>query len=406
MLRRAVQKFRTAVRRNTNTDQPTMPVTEDRPTDEPRREISSSELKNDHFDPRETVDSREVTNIEQSQNDSNDENVPPPAISEDPVPAAEPIVQPAGDSMQARYNMLEAKNKTWMLFIDEKDHNNALGPKAYDGRPDGSSKRSKGSYASFIYANDYVSRNLEKKITVEEYRRFNELALLDTDLDKGWRNGEIEWGLSRVSDGQPDEDIIKQIVSLGLQIVKEQNDQDARYMVKVPKKRTEEVQQEVGSIFQDYYAQLDNARKEGRDAVLRLIANTYQRLEVLHAFQDGTSRSNHLVLNKLLVENSFNPAIIDTPNAPQLTIEQLVEKISRGMNLTRKKATEDLFKMEQNLIPFFVIRIKELSPGHSPLPKYFKESFAEVTGTATAPAQTGEVDQPQTGADDDDEDYR
>ena len=43
---------------------------------------------------------------------------------------------------------------------------------------------------------------------------------------------------------------------------------------------------------------------------------------MLHAFVDGTSRTNHLLLNKLLVENGMYPITLKMPNAPCLTVAE------------------------------------------------------------------------------------
>jgi hypothetical protein len=75
---------------------------------------------------------------------------------------------------------------------------------------------------------------------------------------------------------------------------------------------------------------------------LATIAGLYQDLEVLHPFTDGTSRTNHLILNKLLTENGFCPVILNEPSAPSTSSADLVMALVQGMNARADVVAEAL----------------------------------------------------------------
>lgn len=56
------------------------------------------------------------------------------------------------------------------------------------------------------------------------------------------------------------------------------------------------------------------AQASGTEARLLAIARLHARLELLHPTDDGNTRRNLVVLDKLLVEHGFWPVILDEPN--------------------------------------------------------------------------------------------
>lgn len=56
------------------------------------------------------------------------------------------------------------------------------------------------------------------------------------------------------------------------------------------------------------------ARAKDADARLLAIARLHARLELLHPTEDGNTRRNLVLLDKLLVEHGFWPVILDEPN--------------------------------------------------------------------------------------------
>jgi hypothetical protein len=76
------------------------------------------------------------------------------------------------------------------------------------------------------------------------------------------------------------------------------------------------------------------------DGVARVsaIVSLYQSLEALHAFKDATSRTDHLVLNKLLAENGLEPAVLHEPSSPTSSEEEFGRHIIEGIEYTREVA--------------------------------------------------------------------
>jgi prophage maintenance system killer protein len=73
-----------------------------------------------------------------------------------------------------------------------------------------------------------------------------------------------------------------------------------------------EVEGRVQEALDEYYAAIGRAQE--KNDKLRVITALHQKLERLHAFIDGTGRTDHFVLNKFLVENGFAPVILHDQN--------------------------------------------------------------------------------------------
>ncbi|MDP2710419.1 MAG: Fic family protein [Solirubrobacteraceae bacterium] len=87
----------------------------------------------------------------------------------------------------------------------------------------------------------------------------------------------------------------------------------------------------IDRLFEDYYRQLHET-----DEPLRAISALHKNLEYLHAFKDANTRTNNIVLNKLLVECGFNPVVLDDPNQSYTqTIGEWETLLKRGMKRWR-----------------------------------------------------------------------
>jgi hypothetical protein len=85
----------------------------------------------------------------------------------------------------------------------------------------------------------------------------------------------------------------------------------------------------VHRLFDDFYGAVEDADDAGR---LRLIAGLHKQLEYLHPFVDANTRTNLLVLNKLLVEYGFTPVVLDNPNLSYTqTTDEWAALIDKGM---------------------------------------------------------------------------
>lgn len=77
------------------------------------------------------------------------------------------------------------------------------------------------------------------------------------------------------------------------------------------------------------------------DEALLAVARTHKALENLHAYVDYNTRTNRLVLNRLLVDASLTPAVLDSPlNVHHMTLPHWVEHIREGQKVWQKLVTE------------------------------------------------------------------
>lgn len=105
---------------------------------------------------------------------------------------------------------------------------------------------------------------------------------------------------------------------------------DAHFALWYLPKTQQQVAQHAEDIFGNYYASLEKV--ESHEDKLHLIATAHRQLENLHAFMDGTSRTNRIVLHKMLVENGMTPTILDKPTlSPLRTNQEWAEEIELGM---------------------------------------------------------------------------
>jgi hypothetical protein len=87
----------------------------------------------------------------------------------------------------------------------------------------------------------------------------------------------------------------------------------------------------IQKLFDDFYATL---RTTGTP--LREIARLHKNLEYMHAFKDANTRTNLVVLNKLLVECGYNPVVLDDPNQSYTqTIDEWEALLDRGVRRWR-----------------------------------------------------------------------
>jgi hypothetical protein len=87
----------------------------------------------------------------------------------------------------------------------------------------------------------------------------------------------------------------------------------------------------IQALFDGFYAALRTT-----DDPLRQIAALHKNLEYMHPFKDANTRTNLVVLNKVLVECGFNPVVLDDPNQSYTqTIDEWVALVERGLKRWR-----------------------------------------------------------------------
>lgn len=123
----------------------------------------------------------------------------------------------------------------------------------------------------------------------------------------------------------------------------------------------------IQQVLDNLYQQLDNipGDPQAEDLKITAIVSAVQELEQMHPFQDANCRTFCLVLlNSLLMQQGYDPAIIDDPNKfDGFSVEELVEVVKCGMQETRK-LVEETYEQEYSQ------RCSELSEDSDDEPNY------------------------------------
>jgi len=114
------------------------------------------------------------------------------------------------------------------------------------------------------------------------------------------------------------------------------NGQWVRGMAQIATNRmtSEAIQQVMTQIWDDYYHRISGDHSE--DDKITIVADAIQKMGRLHAFENGNTRTNMLILNKLLLENGLNQAIINDPKDYYLkSLDEWIEEVKIGMRKWR-----------------------------------------------------------------------
>ena len=98
----------------------------------------------------------------------------------------------------------------------------------------------------------------------------------------------------------------------------------------------EELPEIINGLFETYYQNISTASTD--DEKLEHIVRLCRALEILHAFSDGNQRTiAFALLNKLLLENGFPPAILEDPFMFDglYSVSEMVKRIREGIDFTR-----------------------------------------------------------------------
>lgn len=216
----------------------------------------------------------------------------------------------------------------WREYIDAKDHETALkeleaGLLSHPGeyydyqRTQDGRVKTGNHWKAFQKADAYVSQSIvdQTPLDAREYLKIHMLAAegYESPAKKGWRDAEVTWGLR-----DPTPEKIENLTDKGLGV--EQGQDRATVTVPAPDRPMGEQVQELFGEFHELRQELPAA------AAFRL----YQKLEALHPTKDASSRTNHLILNRLLAEYGLAPAILNEPNTPEQSYLGAVDNILAG----------------------------------------------------------------------------
>lgn len=250
-------------------------------------------------------------------------------------------------------------SEKWREFIDQKDHEAALDEfrnekidhpgKYYDYQRggDGLIKKSD-AFKDFMIADAFTRSRIGRKVTADEYIHMHDLAYESGgNLNQGLRTDEVTWGLP----GDATEKQRSNIRDKGLTV----ESGKGRYDVTAPMPPGG-IKNRIKTLLENYYKSQEAAGSDIEK--FENIINLYQQLEALHAFKDGTSRTNHLLLNKLLSEHGLGPAILREPNSPMFTKKAFGQEVLTGIThhqllakWTSSASMEKLGKLRAELVP-------------------------------------------------------
>lgn len=85
---------------------------------------------------------------------------------------------------------------------------------------------------------------------------------------------------------------------------------------------------------------------ETEDEKLRIIVAHVQAIEQLHPFNDGNLRTAYILLQRLLIQNGFLPAMLYDPNFfDGFDVDTLVEMVKEGIENTRRIINDPKYKL-------------------------------------------------------------
>lgn len=215
-----------------------------------------------------------------------------------------------------------------------------------------------GFHRSWMRAAHFLSHQFERKLTPELYLKTHEIALghclgdltghlIRADGKGSFRdvkNASVYEAFSREKyplTSKAYEEIqqinLKMKKTFGVEFgyfKQHSPTQNALHRYRISKEKIKEV----FSTFSDQlYVDLANAKNDREK--IKAIAHFFRHMELLHPLQDGTGRCNLLTLNFLLVQNGFNPVVLDNMYYASVgTEEGVIQLIEKGMQDWRKMA--------------------------------------------------------------------
>jgi hypothetical protein len=91
-------------------------------------------------------------------------------------------------------------------------------------------------------------------------------------------------------------------------------------------------------VCQKYNVDIKNATTP--EEKLKIIATAVQQIEQLHVFPDANGRTSTILLQRLLLQNGFFPAMLYNPNhIDGYSLDELIDEIKKGVNHTKTMTT-------------------------------------------------------------------
>jgi hypothetical protein len=236
----------------------------------------------------------------------------------------------------------------WLEFIDLKCHQHGIHALDRGLGPEGQQEQFS---KSMLAARTFACENLGRPLTLEFYCELFKRAAGHLGEENRYRRGNdgIRLGTDLI-----DREAINEIRRAGgaMREVNEIRIEEGRgFEILMVGTDPITIQSCIGGLFGEFH---DRLSESAGDAFLKLlaIAILIQDLERLHPFRNANGRTNILLMNKLLTEYGFHPAILDDPNAaPFVTQMGWLACIQKG--LLRWRTYYESFKGVEKTVALF-----------------------------------------------------
>ncbi|HYO16718.1 MAG TPA: Fic family protein [Thermoanaerobaculia bacterium] len=233
---------------------------------------------------------------------------------------------------QAIYDTLGPEDK-WREHIDgrHQHHGKNVYVKGFHGRrPDPEYNK------RMMEADRYVSSTFGRQFNVEDYLELRKRIAKPGDMGAYPRKGELALRYDEFLDP------ISTLSSEKDPYVKKfdpdyEHPETQEHSAAVVLRDVEDPIGEIDSVLGGHYKSIDEAESE--DDKMEVIARTHRQLENLHPFVDYNSRTNRLVLNRLLAEQNLPPTILHNPlDVHRMSSTKWIEQIKKGQKDWMKQA--------------------------------------------------------------------
>ncbi len=235
-----------------------------------------------------------------------------------------------------------ARLPIWRLYIDEwRQSINGEGKKkdrtrdafTFDQGKHDSERKEPGYIESIVSAHEFAfSRNAP--MTLEDYREIHRLAVLhkgkkwhtlrdSEEIHMKW--SEKEWATYRSSESLEEYKEANRLIDI---------DKELKVMFfSYETNNPSEILDKIKSVIDEFYASVNKLMPahEGSKKILLAVAKMHKHLEYLHPYRDGNTRTNLVVLNRVLSDHNLGPVMFVNPNVVYYrSIQDWSEIIVRG----------------------------------------------------------------------------
>jgi hypothetical protein len=273
------------------------------------------------------------------------------------------------EKMNLRYGLESAKKKfnalqadIWKQYIDlahQKHDKLVYDTAAHRGGKE--KDKEKGYIANMEAAHAYAGQHIGEKLDADSYDEIHARAMKHSKhvLKEG---GAHSYYVNRLTANMANAKLHAELKEHKLVTIEPdpENDQLMRCVFTYGNGDPVLLKKTLNAIFTEFYTAIDQIKDPEESAAqsseermgvikandtqrIQLIAVLHKKLEYLHPYSDGNTRTNLVILNKVLSEYGFYPVIFSNPNdSYHKTNEEWAKEIEAGSARLLKEAVKDL----------------------------------------------------------------